>query len=253
VIGAAIDTALYAYAVVGPVDAEIRAALPAPLELVGSAELAVVAGEVPLAEFGEDVLRERLNDREWLEEKARAHDEVIQRLLPLTTVVPLRFGSIHRDRTAVEAFLETRHDALAAALERVRGRVEVGVKIWLDRDQRPARARQEAAATGRAYLEQRKRERERAAMAATSLEEHLRDVHRRLLARAEDGVVNRPQSSELTGRDAEMVLNAAYLVPGDAHGFFAEVDRLRSERPELVFEATGPWAAYNFVDLGEGV
>lgn len=250
-IGAAVETAWYAYAVVGPVGTEVRAALPAPLEPVGSNELAVVTAEVPLAEFGEDVLPERLNDRDWLEDKAREHDDVIRRLLPLTAVVPLRFGSIHRDRASVEAFLETRYEALTEALALVRGRVEVGVKIWIGRDRGSSRATQGVAATGRAYLESRKQDHERAAARATRLEGQLRGVHERLLAQAEDGIVNRPQPPELTGRTEEMVLNAAYLVPGDARDFFVEVDRLQSENPELAFEATGPWAAYNFVDLGE--
>jgi hypothetical protein len=251
VIGAAIETVWYAYAVVSPADAAVRAALEGSFEVIGSDELAVVAGEVPISEYGEDVLPERLNDREWLEQTARAHDDVVQRLLPLTAVVPLRFGSIHRDRAAVEAFLATRHDALGAALDRVRDRVEIGVKIWLDRDGGANEEPRESVATGREYLERRKHARDRAAVATRRLEERLQDLHRRLLAEAEGGVVNRPQPRELTGRDEEMVLNAAYLVRGDAHAFLGEIDRLQTENPELVVEASGPWAAYNFVDLGE--
>src|SRR5205823_3748942 len=63
--------ALYAYAVVGPAGPEVRAALGPAFDLVGDDELAVVAGRVSLAEFGEDVLPKNLNDRPWLEAKAR--------------------------------------------------------------------------------------------------------------------------------------------------------------------------------------
>ena len=62
--------ALYAYAVVGPAGPEVRAALGPAFDLVGDDELAVVAGRVSLAEFGEDVLPKNLNDRPWLEAKA---------------------------------------------------------------------------------------------------------------------------------------------------------------------------------------
>jgi hypothetical protein len=244
----AAGTAWYAYAVVGPVTEELRNALGDELELVEADGLGVVVSQVPLSEFGEDVLPSRLNDRAWLEEKARVHESVLQRLLAVASVVPLRFGSIHRDRTAVERFLVAGRDPFAATLDRLRGRVELGVKVWggaPERDEPAARP-----ATGREYLEQRKAARERAAVAATKLDDRLREIHRRLLGVAEDGVLNRPQPRELTGADREMLVNAAYLVEAGDDRLVSEVARLRDANPDLAFEVTGPWAPYNFVDTG---
>jgi Gas vesicle synthesis protein GvpL/GvpF len=241
--------AWYAYAVVGPVTPDVRAALGAELDVVGTGELGVVVSQVPLAEFDEDVLPTRLNDRAWLEEKARAHEDVVQRLLPLTTVVPLRFGSIHRDRAAVEAFLEAHRAELADELRRIRGRVEVGVKVWAGPAPGAASAEQPAA-SGREYLERRKAARDRAAEAAATFDERLRAIHESLLGVAEAGRLNRPQPRELTGEEREMVLNAAYLVPAGDARLARELERLRREHPDLSLELTGPWAPYNFVDVG---
>ena len=243
-------TAWYAYAVVGPVDAALRDALGDGLDLVGGDDAAVVVGEVPLEEFAEDALTENLNDRALLEEHARAHDEVVHRLLPLTTVVPLRFGSIHRDRAGVEEFLDERRGPFSDALRRLRGRVELGVKVWLD----PARGRSAEsgpAATGREYLQRQREARERASSARAELDAVLRTVHERLLAVADAGALSRPQPRELTGSDREMALNAAYLVPAGDEALFDEVERLRTELPELDLEVTGPWAPYSFVDREE--
>jgi len=240
-------TALYAYAVVGPVTERLRNELGDRLELVGDDEVAVVTGEVPLADYGTEVLPERLNDRAWLESAATEHEGVVRRLLGSTAVVPLRFGSIHHDRASVERFLQARRAEFAATLERVRGLVEVGVKVWLEPRDRAAEPEAPLPASGREYLERRKQERDRAAAASGELDDRLRGIHERLAAVAEAAALNRPQARELTGADREMVLNAAYLVATDDEALRAEVERLRSENADLAFEVTGPWAPYNFV------
>lgn len=240
-------TAWYAYAVVGPVDEAVRAAA-SELEVIGTDEVAVVAVEVPLSEYGEDVLPSRLNDRDWLERTARRHEAIVERLAAVTTVLPLRFGSLHRDRATVEAFLAENGDELRATLERVRGRVEVGVKVWLAAAAATPASEHRVAASGRDYLERRREAKARAAEASASLDERLLRLHERLLAVAEEGVTNRPQARELSGSHREMVLNGAYLVDAGDESLYAELEQLRSENPDLVLEVTGPWAPYNFVD-----
>jgi hypothetical protein len=230
-----------AYAVVDRVD---ERALDG-LRVVGDADVGVVVGEVPQADYGEDVLPSRLNDREWLERAVTEHESVVRGLLGVGTVVPLRFGSLHRDTRAVEEFLASRRDAFRGALERVRGRVEIGVKVWVAAP--AAEAREAQPSTGREYLERRREAREQSARSRTAIDERLRAIHARLLASADEGVLNRPQPRELTGDRREMAMNAAYLVADD-ESLVAEVERLRSEHPDLVFEVTGPWAPYNFVE-----
>jgi gas vesicle protein GvpL/GvpF len=216
-------------------------AVPAPgTSLVVHGPLAAVAAEVSLEEFGEDVLPERLNDRAWLEEKARVHEAVLQSFVGVVPVVPLRFGAIYRDVGEVRRLLGERADHFDVALERVRGRVELGVKVWFD----PARVAQPPAATGREYLQRRRDElsstRDAASLAASA--------HERLAALAEAAVLNRPQPRELTGRDEQMLLNAAYLVPEPGDDLGREVARLGEESAGagLAFELTGPWPPYNF-------
>jgi Gas vesicle synthesis protein GvpL/GvpF len=233
-----------AYAVVGPVDDRLRRGIGDELELIGDADLAVVAGEVPRSEFGEDVLASHLNDREWLERAVLEHESIVRRLLGLATVVPLRFGSLHRDTHAVEEFLAARRDEFRGALARVQGCFELGVKVWVSP---AAEGRSASAATGREYLERRRQAREQSARTRATIDERLRAIHARLLAVAEEGALNRPQPRELTGDRREMAMNAAYLVAADDESFVAEVERLRAEHPDLVVELTGPWAPYNFV------
>jgi hypothetical protein len=218
------------------------AAPPVGTSLVEDGPFAAVAAEVSLAEFGEDVLPERLNDRAWLEEKVRVHEAVLQSFVGVVPVVPLRFGAIYHDLDDVRRLLAERAEHFAVVLERVRGRVELGVKAWLD----PTRVARPAAATGREYLQRRRDElssaRDAASLAAAA--------HERLAALAEGAVLNRPQPRELTGRDEQMLLNAAYLVPEPGDELAREVARVGEETAAagLTFELTGPWPPYNFAE-----
>lgn len=234
-----------AYAVVGPVDDQLRNAIGDRLELVGADDLAVVVGEVPRSEFGEDVLPAHLNDRGWLEHAVSEHESVVRKLLGVVAVVPLRFGSLHRDTRAVEEFLDAHREEFSSALERVRGRIELGVKVWVAAP--AAETTTEQPATGREYLERRRKAREDSERTRAGIDERLRSIHTRLLAVSDAGVLNRPQPRELTGDRRKMAMNAAYLVAADDDALVAEVERLRAEHPDLVFEVTGPWAPYNFV------
>jgi hypothetical protein len=144
--------------------------------------------------------------------------------------------------------LRARRDELGAALAYVEGRVELGVKAWVpDTQEEP----EETPTSGRGYLQQRLGARDAARRAASALAGAVDDAHARLLRHAVDGVANRPQPRELTGRAGRMLLNGAYLVD-DPTPLREEVAQLSDEHApaQIVFELTGPWPPYNFV--GEG-
>jgi Gas vesicle synthesis protein GvpL/GvpF len=244
----AAQTLWCAYASVGPVEAQLRRVVADGLELVGDDEVAVVVGEVPEADFAAEVLAERLNDRTWLERAVSDHDAVMRRLLAVATVVPLRFGSLHNDLASVDEFLSEHRAEFLDTLERVRGRVELGVKVWVAP---PAAEAGEQPVTGRGYLERQRKARDDEARSRANIDERLRLIHTRLLEVSVAGVLNRPQPRELTGERREMAMNAAYLVPAADDAFVAEVERLRGAHPDVVLEVTGPWAPYNFVGSQE--
>jgi hypothetical protein len=252
----AASTAWYLYAFAGPRPAvdDLRGVGPGELTVIGDESVAAVAGMVPLEEFGQEALPARLNDRAWLEEKAQAHERVVEQLAETTAVIPLRFGSIYYDVSAVEQLVESRRAELLQLLERVRGRVEIGVQAWLD-PRRAVEANPDTPpAGGRAYLERRRDERARADEAAIRMQEVLADAHERLAALAVEGVLNRPQPRELTGRVEEMVFNGAYLVPSNDDSIAREVAQLDEQNRALglSFDVTGPWPPYNFVDPEAG-
>src|SRR5436190_693327 len=77
-----------------------------PATVIKHGELAAIASPVSLSEFGEEQLRENLNDVEWLEEKARAHENVLGQALRRMTLVPMRLCTIYRSTDHVREMLE---------------------------------------------------------------------------------------------------------------------------------------------------
>jgi hypothetical protein len=249
VIEAPADTAWYVYGV-GEDDPALSRL--AGVELIRRGGLTAVVREVPLGEYDEAVLLERLNDREWLERNARAHEDVLQAAAALTTVVPLRFGTIYRSRDHVERMLDERAEEFGATLEQVRGHVELGVKAWIDLPtlERTLAGDEEhtSGGEGAAYLQRRRREQERSREVAVRCAELAGEAHSRLSSLAVAAVANRPQPRELTGRSESMLLNGAYLVPEDDDLLRREVEQLAAEHATagVQYEVTGPWPPHNF-------
>lgn len=211
--------------------------------------VAAIVSQVSLSEFDQTSLSERLADPEWLEQKIRAHEQVLEAALSKGAVVPCRFCTLYRDERDLRRFLSDHAETLAEALRRVEGRVELGVKAFAsvaESDDEASRAR-----SGRAYLEARRREQQIREERSRSRATLAGDIHDRLLSAADDGVLLDLQSPEVSGREAEMVFNGAYLV-GDHGRFEAALSAVAHDQDDVELELTGPWPPYNFVPVELG-
>lgn len=222
----------------------------APVELLRHAGLAALVSAVPLADFGEQPLRDALEDLERVAALARAHDHVLEAALAAGTVIPFRMCTIYATAEHVRQMLESRQSAFSAALRRLSGSAEWGVKAFLVAGRESASERQ-AAASGVDYLTRKREQRDAAEQARASRETAVAAIHARLTANAGAAVLGRAQSRSLSGRDAEMVLNASYLVAqAHADALRRLVDELAQAYGEhgIALELTGPWPPYHFVD-----
>jgi hypothetical protein len=221
-------------------------------------ELAAIVSSVSLEEFGEEQLRDNLNEVAWLEEKARAHETVLEALTESTTVVPTRLCTIFRDETQVREMMAREGPALFEALGRLEGKAELGVKAFAEPDalERAAVERAKEAAEGEplapgaAYMDRRRREARAREDAEEIADGWAQSIHQRLASCAAEALLNPLQRRELSGHEGDMLLNGVYLVEHE------EVERFRELVSELekdyrsrgvAVELTGPWPAYNFV------
>jgi Gas vesicle synthesis protein GvpL/GvpF len=237
------------------------------VKTLDQAGLIALISRVPLAEFGEESLRENLNDLPWLERVARAHESVLESALAGGPIVPLRLCTIFGDEAGVRAMLMQEERQLRSALERVDGRQEWAVKLIVDRDALVAVARERspevaaleaelaARTEGGAYMHERKLDRLVADLVDRLAAELAEDVHARLGDWAADSVLNPPQNRELSGHEGEMLLNGAYLVEAEREEGVRRLLRELEDRHSKVgarLELTGPWPPYNFVTRETG-
>ena len=149
------------------------------------------------------------------------HDAVLEELMEQRAILPVRYGTLVADDEAAERAVAERHDEFVAGLERVRGAVELALRVELTE---PAGD----PANGLEYL------RLKVARMGTA-----RLLHERLAALAR-------ASAQQPGRE---LLRAAYLVDREAVAdFVALVERLQRDHPELGLLCTGPWPPYSFAE-----
>jgi len=167
------------------------------------------------------------------------HERVAETLMEDHAVLPVRFGTTVADEDALAAMLHEREAEFCGAFERVRGRVEISVRVlWTPPE---AEADPSAATTGpgRAYIYGRLAARNAAAALAES-------VHAGLAARA----VEARYDVSATPR---LLLSAAYLVERDGvSGFLEAVDEAAHRHPEVELLCTGPWPAHTFAQSTVG-
>lgn len=196
------------------------------------------------------------------------HERVLERLMQDHTVLPLRFGAICPDAEALREFLVHSTDELLSDLGRVRGKVEIALRIvdddrsvelpggCLERDHVRAANRQTAEAVpgildasnddkpagrGAAYL----RARLRRAASETAREDGAKRLGR-LLRQQLDAVLNDVVCAPPA--DASAGYRVSCLVErGRVAAFAAALDRFRGDHPRFDVTCTGPWAPYSFV------
>ena len=252
------DSVVYLYAVgdaaVGEtVPAGLAGVAEAPVRVLVEGRLGAVVSPVEPLQFGEEVLQRNLEDLSWLAETARAHHNVVDVIGQRHAVAPLRMATVYLDDDNVRALLHAKEAAFMAALDRIRGRKEWGVKAFARSRPEPGPDQTSSDSNlgpGAAYLLRKRMAGDRVARARQEVQAVAADLHQTLSAAAAASHLYAPQDPQLSGRSEDMVLNAAYLVDESAAPEFTDtVERWRS--PHLHLELTGPWAPYSFATLEE--
>jgi gas vesicle protein GvpL/GvpF len=175
-----------------------------PLESVEACGLAALCAPATEREVSADAL--------W------RHEELVEALMEERDLLPVRYGTCVDDAAAAARVLEEQHDRWSAALDRVRGAVELSLRVIGDAG---------GPESGAEYLQSKAEVR--------ALQEPLE-----ALARA---------SARRPARAAGELLRAAYLVDrGRVQPFVERVAELQAENPDFSLLCTGPWPPYSFVE-----
>jgi hypothetical protein len=158
-------------------------------------------------------------------------EEIVEALMEDRDLLPVRYGTRFDDEETAARAVQRRHAELTAALNRVRGAVELSVRVVNAEEP----AHEWTGSDPTAYL--------RARASSMALQASaLRTLHEPLSALARATMQRPPRApSEL--------LRGAYLVDrDDVMRFAALVGRLQDESPTLRLLCTGPWPPYSFAE-----
>ena len=186
------------------------------------------------------------------EENLLAHNRVNAAALAGSTPLPCRFGT-RSTPEQLAGYASANEAALAAALARVRGCVEMSVKLMPEAGGKPRESKVgseggEAGAAGggrgTAFLLRKRRE-----MLGEEDARRRADELGAWLAAAVDGLVTET-AARLSPSEA-IVVRAAHLVArGRVAEYRSRLRALSSGRAGLRVLTSGPWPPYSFSDLG---
>ena len=233
---------------------ELRGLDERPVRAISAAGLTALVHDCPATPYQGD-------DEERVKVWVLAHGDVVDAAWERTgTVLPMSFDRIVKPGDGldgdqqVERWLTEEGDGFRATLERLRGKVELGVQLlWL-----PRRVAEVVAANdpgiqelqaqiagkskGAAYFVQQKIERALREALTARAEEDYRSCFRQITALFPDVCVNDLKKVP----ERQMILNLSVLAPSER---VAELGTLlaglQSEGVEVRF--TGPWPPYSFV------
>jgi hypothetical protein len=236
----------------------------ASVEKVSTDWLTAIVSRVPLEEFGPEPLKHNLEDLNWLERAARAHDSVLAAMMSVEAVVPMRLLTIFTDESRLRDMLDRNRESLVQTLGRLRGHSEWSIKLLadrgkleraaLDQDLQPTSTGAGPDSPGRAFFARKQGERAIRQKARELAEAAARETYESLRRQVADSRLLPAQHPDLSGRSGDMILNAAYLVDrGQSEAFAATAGQLRDRYRSIgvTLEVSGPWAPYNFVDETE--
>jgi hypothetical protein len=224
---------IYVYAIVDrpevPVQQGIRGLEDAPVHLIGCRDIGATVS--PLSTSNVPTTEANL----W------RHEAVMDALMADRTLLPVRFGTILADEGSVQNVLSAHHESFVARLGRVRGHVELALRVCWDEVGESNTESTTGAISGREYMTAR-------------LKEYRTQQRRRERAEECAGIVHSALSSLATQSarrllpTPQVLMTSAYLVrSGDVADFQRELEGLRVSHPELRFLCTGPWPPFTFV------
>ncbi len=233
-------TALYLYAITD----QPEAVVPARPGLVGGFPLPIPYRDI--AAVVSPISTTRISPTE---SELWQHEGVIEALMRDRTVLPVRFGTVLTDHDAVQDILVAHYADFVVALERVRGRVELGLRVLWETSQLALaegelpRKGPPNTMDGRAYLLARLEAAQRIQAWRRQAEELAAELHDPLSRLATEST----RQVLLTPR---LLLTAAYLIERTQVDIFrAGVEQLSAANPGLYFLCTGPWPPYSFVRI----
>lgn len=224
-------------------------------------DLCALVSPVGINEYNEQALSRLVENLQWLAPIAKRHEEIIRYVMGFHPVIPIKLGTIYVNSERLMEILRGSHDKLCSYLDFVNDKEEWGIKVYAGKDAGRKKiegsieligqldAKITSVTPGQAYLLKKKR--------GNLIHQHSIDflnhiagiIYQQILPWAVEGRRNKILSKQATGKESNMILNAAFLFNKlDVEAFKEQINDLAAGYIDdgLSFEINGPWPCYNF-------
>ncbi|ASN04094.1 GvpL/GvpF family gas vesicle protein [Virgibacillus necropolis] len=227
-------------------------------------DVEAVVCDVDKKEYNEKVLEEKIEQVDWVREKAFHHHEMMMQLHETYTIIPMKFCTIYKNTASLMDKIDELKEQLAVSLDYLADKEEWNLKIYCDNgilresiskhnltiDEK----RKEIASLspGRQYLEKKKLDQVIDQEADKEKESFSSGIHDELKQFSVNNEVKKNWNKDVTGRTEEMCWNSVYLLPlTDVEAFLSKLKKLEEEwkASGWSLELTGPWPSYHFANL----
>lgn len=177
-------------------------------------------------------------------ENLKCHEKVALSVMDYCTVLPLNFSTISKDEDSVKSLLKKYYDQFIENLSRVKGKIELGIKVFYKLDYEYEDKKDKSTFTDpKDYMkkryeryQERKKQLEKILEVCYEIDDVLSEIS--------------CESCFTTPLKNNLIFNGAYLVKKqDKDRFSQYVDRIRNDYLEYKVVYSGPWCPYNFVKL----
>jgi hypothetical protein len=187
-------------------------------------------------------------------ENVLAHERVNETVMREHTVIPMSFGTVFKTREDIVELLRSAAEAFGDVLNKMKNKLEFGLKVLWDRDQAIQELESEdedirrlkseiAGQKGPTYFARMQYGRLVDAALQGRSERFVAEILDQLRAVSVASRINKPIGDK-------MIMKAAFLISRDQEGAFdAQVKSIAGRFDKLTFKYTGPWPPYNFVNI----
>jgi hypothetical protein len=208
----------------------------------------LIVADVPLSQYGQEPLAVTLRDLDRVGELAVGHEAVVEHFatMPGTTVLPMKMFTMFSSAARAIAEMRDRRKTIEAALKRVAGCEEWGVRVTASSIQ-ITNAPLTRPKSGTAFLAARKQARDSVRIAA----QQARDVAGSVFLELSRIARESRRRDEVPVGATPPLLDAAFLVRVRDRAKFRSAAKRQADNCSAAgaeFTLTGPWPAYNFVE-----
>lgn len=189
-------------------------------------------------------------------ENVLAHEFVNETVMREHTVIPMSFGTVFRSEDDVTELLRSTYQAFSDVLDKMKDKIEFGLKVLWDRDKVVANLERDNDEIRRLKDEISRHTGSSTYFARMQLgrliESAVEEMGTRYVAEIHDALKPVAVASRTNKPIGDkMILNAAFLVDRSSESAFDERVRETSRKYEdlMTFRYSGPWPPYNFVNI----